>query len=374
MDQKKAKILIFLPQLAVGGAELHAMDLFHFLKASGYPVRLLVFGGCMAPELAASLSPEEVVYLSLSGMKELRGWFKLRRVLRLLQPQLIISINQGPLIFSVLQRLMGATRARLACIFHTTELQAPERKQQGLFKWAAGFTDLLVYVSTSQQHLWQSRGIQARREVVIHNGIAIEKFTASAKSRAEMRDKLGLQQGDVLAGIVANFRPEKNHVELVRALAKIKPQGSHIHVLAVGQGETLNEVQDLAKTLNVADRFHFVGQQADVVPWLSACDLGLLCSTIETFPISALEFLASGLPMLATEVGGMGEIITDGENGLLYPSGDVDALANRLLQVEDTKLRERLASRAKASVAKFSLDAMRQHYIDEIEKLLGATA
>ena len=143
-------IVIFLPQLAVGGAELHALDLFRLLQSKGYLVKLLIFGGCSAPEMATGIASEDLIYLNLSGMKQLRGWFRTWRILRQLKPQIVISINQGPLIFSVLQRLLGATHAKLACIFHTTELQAPERKQQGLFKWAAHFTDLLIYVSANQ--------------------------------------------------------------------------------------------------------------------------------------------------------------------------------------------------------------------------------
>jgi len=365
------RILFFLPQLVVGGAEIHALSLFSLLKGKGYNCKILVFGKRKSVQLAARLSEEDVQYLNLKGMSEARGWLKVRNAFQNFDPDLILCINQGPLIISVIERMIFGIKAKLACIFHTTKMQNFERYHTPLLRIAGKLSDLMIYVANHQKALWEAQGLHAKRAVVIQNGIDLQNFQLSANVGKKKRRELGLGASDIILGIVATFRVEKNHGEVLRALAHARSQGSRAKLLAVGSGPTFEETKALAAELGLKDHTYFIGEQSDVASWIAACDVGVLCSTTETFPISVLEFLASGVPMIVSAVAGTTEIVSHEVNGLVYPGGDVDALANAIMQMEAPALRKRLASETRKSVAPYNLLRMRDAYMVEIDALVG---
>ncbi len=363
------RILFFIPTLLVGGAERHTVDLCQRLRERGFPARILVHTDKRSPVMTAMPACSDAIVLGLKGMSDPVGWATIWRTLRRERPDIIVAVNQTPLIVSVVQRFAGATRAKLACIFHTTELQAHEKYQETLFRRLAPFADLLVYVGANQQRSWEARGIRPRRAALIRNGIDTARFAAGRAGRDRVRAQYGVRPDDLLLGILASFRIEKNHVELVAALARASDAGPQAKVLCIGQGDTRPTVEALARTLGVADRLIFAGEQSDVAPFLAACDAGVLCSTAETFPLSAIEFLAAGVPMISAEVGGATEIVQEGVNGLLYPPGDVDRLAAAIAAMSRPDLRAGLAARAQGSVAGFAVERMVDLYVEAFDAL-----
>lgn len=363
------RILFFIPTLLVGGAERHTADLCQRLRERGYSAKILVHTGRSSPVMTAMPACSDAIVLGLKGMSDPIGWMTIWRILRRERPDIIVAVNQTPLIVSVLQRFAGATRAKLACIFHTTELQDHEKYQETLFRRVAPFTDLLVYVGANQQRSWESRGVRPRRAALIRNGIDTVRFAAARAGRDQVRAQYGVSPDDVLLGLLASFRIEKNHVELVAALARARAAGTEAKVLCIGQGDTRATVEALAQTLGVADCLIYAGEQSDVAPYLGACDAGVLCSTAETFPLSAIEFLAAGVPMISARVGGATEIVQDDVNGLLYPPGDVDRFAAAIAAMTRPEVRAALAARTQASVAAFAVERMVDLYMDAFDAL-----
>jgi glycosyltransferase involved in cell wall biosynthesis len=359
------KILFFLPSLVAGGAELHTVKLIERIRAEGGDCLLLVYGSRQSSVVAQHPGASGALMLNLKGMSDLHGWISIWRIFRQFKPDIIATINQGPLIVSLVEKFFGATKAKNVCIFHTTEMQEREAYQGVLLKWLAPFTDLIIYVARNQKLYWEEKGVRPRRARVILNGIDLERYVATDQERAQARAMLGLALDETVLGIVASYRVEKNHGELVRALAIARKNGSKVKVISVGDGPKRPETERLAAELGLQDAFIFLGERGDAPTCIKACDAGILCSTAESLPLAGLEFLASGVPMIVSSIRALSEIVEPGVNGLVYKLGDVDALAQAICEIEKPEKRRPLAEKARESVKSFSTSNMLAAYREE---------
>ncbi len=150
---------------------------------------------------------------------------------------------------------------------------------------------------------------------------------------------------------VSNFRPVKRVPDLVTAFAQISSEVPDATLLLLGDGPERPTVERLIREFNLGDRVRCPGFKRDVYTYLRCAHAFVLCSELEGAPLSILEAMSSGLPVVATEVGGIPELITDGKNGLLVPFGDIDALANKLYAVlTDDVLAQSLGEQARKSI------------------------
>ena len=131
---------------------------------------------------------------------------------------------------------------------------------------------------------------------------------------------------------VSNFRPVKRILDCVRLLAQLNRE-TPSRLLMVGDGPDRGPAQALARELSVQDRVIFVGKQLSVAPLLAIADLSLLPSEMEGFGLAALEAAACGVPTIASDVGGLPEVIDPGSNGFLVPVGDVEAMSRAALSL-----------------------------------------
>jgi glycosyltransferase involved in cell wall biosynthesis len=190
-------------------------------------------------------------------------------------------------------------------------------------------------------------GAPAERIVMIPNGIDTSRFRPDTAERMALRDSLGLAGADMLAIVTGRLSPQKGTDVAIRAVARV-PEA---HLLVLGSGSHEAVLRRLVQRLGVADRVHLMGRVAyDEVPvYLAGADLALCPSLLdEAFPLSVIEAMASGLPVLATEVGGVATAIRQGEDGYLVPPGSVAALAQRLAEMaQNGALRARMGELAR---------------------------
>jgi glycosyltransferase involved in cell wall biosynthesis len=207
---------------------------------------------------------------------------------------------------------------------------------------------------------------------VIHNGVDPEYWKpASAETAARMRSLLGYAGDDYVIGLCAGLRPEKNHVQLVDAVAALRARGIAARALVIGDGPMRPAIEARARALGVHDEVRITGFQQDVRPYLAACDTAVLCSTtIETFSLAALEAMALARPVVHSDIGGAAEMVLDGENGFLFPAGDTPALVRRLAELAEPARRGRMGAAARELVvARFSERAMVERYETTLLKL-----
>ena len=206
---------------------------------------------------------------------------------------------------------------------------------------------------------------------VVRNGHDPARFEKPAAP--DLRAQLGIPPFAPVIGLVANFRPLKRHRDLVGALAALGTRGEHAHVLFVGTGPGAEDLKAHAASLGVADRVHVHGVTGDVVPVLKHLQIGVLCSESEGLSNAIIEYLACGLPVVATDVGGNPELVTDGDNGFLYEVGDVQALAAHLgTLIEDHDFARRCGEASRTRFEhEFTIDRMVDQTLSLYERLLG---
>jgi len=172
---------------------------------------------------------------------------------------------------------------------------------------------------------------------------------------------------------VSNFRPVKRPVDCVDILAGVRRRGVNARLVLVGDGSERGRAEHRARCLDVAQHCAFVGKQPRIVDYLSASDVLLLPSEQESFGLAALEAMACEVPVIASRVGGVPEVVTDGETGCLAEIGDVEKMATdaaRLLA--DGELRREMGRRARASaVGRYSTDRIIPQYVDFYERILA---
>ncbi len=364
------RVLFFIPGLNVGGAERHMVDLRVRLDRLGFDTHLLVYGPRRSAAILEHPGARDPVLLDLRGMSDPLGWLRVRAELRRTAPDVIVAINQTPLVVATVTRLLGGTSARIACIFHSTLLRRNEARRVFLFRLACRLAEALVFVSANQKRYWVGRGLACRAMPVILNGVDFARFEHG--DRGAMRAPLGFAADDTVAGLVAAFRPEKDHAIFLQALALLHRKGRPVKGLLVGDGPTRAQCERLADDLGLRDHVVFAGEQADVRAYMAACDVGVLCSSlVETFSLSAIEYLAMGVPMVMSRVGGATEIVSDGVNGFLFDPGKVGDFADKLERACEPDMRARLAGAARASIAHLSIEDMVAHYADLLGTLAG---
>ena len=179
--------------------------------------------------------------------------------------------------------------------------------------------------------------------------------------------------GEPLLVHVSNFRPVKRPVDCVEILARVLKKGIATRLVMVGDGSERTNVEHRARCLKVDDKITFVGKQPKIVDYLSASDVLLLPSEQESFGLAALEAMACEVPVVASRVGGLPEVVTDGETGFLSDVGDVEKMAEdaeRLLGNPD--LRQQMGKRARESaISRYRTDIVIPKYIDYYNRVLS---
>jgi L-malate glycosyltransferase len=172
---------------------------------------------------------------------------------------------------------------------------------------------------------------------------------------------------------VSNFRPVKRPVDCVEIFARVLKKGVKTRLIMVGDGSERTNAEHRARCLGIFDQCTFVGKQPRIVDYLSASDVLLLPSDQESFGLAALEAMACEVPVIASRVGGLPEVVTDGETGYLSTVGDVDKMAADAVRLlTDEKLRKEMGRRARASaIDRYRTDVVIPQYIEFYEQILA---
>lgn len=231
-----------------------------------------------------------------------------------------------------------------------------------------GVTAISHYLKQATKEIFQFEDI-----AVIPNFVCESEYARHPV--AELRSSLS-PQGQPLLVHVSNFRPVKRPVDCVEILARVMKKGINTRLVMVGDGSERPNVEHRARCLGVHDKCVFVGKQPKIVDYLSAADVLLLPSEQESFGLAALEAMACEVPVIASRVGGVPEVVTDGETGFLSEVGDVEKMAEdaaRLLT--DAELRREMGKRARESaLSRYRTDLVIPQYIDFYERVLRKTS
>ncbi len=343
-----------LPSFGVGGQERVALDLARRQLAEGHRVRVVSLAaepeGPLASEFRAAGVATETVP---------KGWrldptlpLRLARSLRRARVEVVHTHNPLALIYGA----PAGTLARAGVVHtkHGENLDTP--RQLVLRRAAALLVDAFVAVSeTTADHARATHDVAPRKLAVIANGIDLDRFGPDPAVRAEVRREIGVPAGAWVVGTVGRLVDLKNQALLVRALARTDQ-----HVVIVGEGPEQDAIERVVAELGAGARVHLAGRRSDVPRMLCAFDVFALPSTSEGLPLVLPEAMATALPVVATRVGGVPQVVDDGETGFLVDSRDEAALRTRLVELARDPARSRAfgARARKLAIDRYSLDRM----------------
>jgi glycosyltransferase involved in cell wall biosynthesis len=210
-----------------------------------------------------------------------------------------------------------------------------------------GFADKMArrIVVNSQavlEDLVSNHGVPRTKLVLVYNGVDTSMFYPAEKFRPA-----GVEDAPVVIGTIAVLRPEKQLHLLIEAFSRVRHLRPGVKLLMVGSGDEEARLRRLAEELRVSEDVLWVPNQSDVAKWMRAIDIFVLSSLSESFPNGLLEAMASGCCPVGSNVGGVPELIENEKSGLLFPSGDVEALTGRLaLLLGNDSLRAEFGRRA----------------------------
>lgn len=379
------RILHLVNAFSVGGVEVLALDLFRRLHPSRFEVEVVCLksAGSLAAEMvAAGIRVETGIvrhrYDLLAAARLARRLGGRRFDLILVEP------GRNALLLAAVARRVTRARATVSWI-HATGKWGRRLQFNGTERRMLRGLDAVVAIAESQRdYLVADAGLDARNLVVIHNGVDAERFRPRGEARDAARAALGVAPEEVVVGIVASLTPEKGHALLVEAVARVASGAAGgaapaIRLVVAGEGPERPAIEAAIARAGLGTRATLLGLRRDLDRALyPALDVQTLVSHPfrETLPISLMEGMACGLPVVATRVGSVADLVADGETGLLVAPGDVGGLAAALgALARDPGRRAALGRAGRARVvARFSLERMVEEYARLFERLIAREA
>lgn len=228
------------------------------------------------------------------------------------------------------------------------------------------FSDKMIAVSKAVKDNFIDSGIPENMIEVIYNGVDILQEIPEA-DKNKLRKDLNIGQEDIVIGVVARLEEVKGHCYFLKAAKLVSDKSDNVKFLIVGSGSKENELKNMVAEQGLVDCVTFTGYVRDVEKIFNIIDINVICSLSEALCLSLIEGMSLGKPSIATDVGGIPEVVVDGYNGLLVPAEDASKLAEAVLKLaKDSRLREEMGLKGKElAEKKFTGRKM----AEEIEKL-----
>ena len=313
-------------------------------------------------------TPVRLLELNRSSRADLAAWVRLGRFMRRQQIDVLHSHKFG-------SNLWGAILARIARVpvfishEHTWSFEGqPLRKMLDRYLIAASADAFLAVSEADRVRMIELEGIDAAKVMYVPNGIP---DPPSLPQVQDLRSELGIGPEAPLVGIVAVVRQQKAHEVLIESGAILSKEFPDLAVVIIGddevEGARIEALRAQAAQLGAPETFHFLGKRGDVPRLIAELDLAVLTSDYEGSPLSVMEYMAAARPVVATDVGGVGDLVVSGETGYLVPPRDPAAFAEAMAWVlrDPAKARDMGEAGRRRQQAQYSLAAT----VSQIEAL-----
>ena len=353
--------------MQVAGAEVLVRELIRGLSGRIEPTVLCLDG--VGP-LGEALRSEGVPVVHL-GRRPGLDWGVARRMaaeVRAREIELLHAHQYTPFFYAALGKVWSTRRPALILTEHGRhypDVVSTARRASNRFV-LRHLADAVTGVSGfSLEGLREVDGFAGRRAIVIENGIDVDRY-GPPPDRPAMKARLGLDPGRRHVANVARHHPVKDQASLIEGFRAVAGARPDVDLLMVGDGPLRGRFEALVVELGLAGRVHFLGVRDDVPDLLRAVDVFALTSLSEAASLTLMEAMASGLPVVVTDVGGNPELVRDGVEGRLVPRGDRRAIGSALLEVlDDPTLASAMGRAGRASAdRRFRLARTIEDYLD----------
>ena len=352
------RVMIVIHGLETGGAEMMVLHLARELSRAGHPVRVVSLHGDET-DVAGLMrrAGVDVVALNKAGGPDPRTVLRLRAQMRDFSPAVVHTH------LPVLEYVLPAARlyGRRVRIIHTVHNLAREETRHRVLRAVnrRAFSHGVVPVALNEEvrsSICREYALPASAVPVVGNGIDLDAFRGPQRR--------GPRGAGARLLCVARLAPAKNHALLLRTVARLRESGRDVSLTLVGDGPLRGALEERARELGISQRVRFAGRRTDTPAFYRDCDLFVLLSDYEGMPMSIIEAMASGLPVVATRAGGVAELVDDGVNGALVEA-DAAAAAEAIAAIcDDPALYARLSDGAVRTSSHYSAEAMMEKYVD----------
>lgn len=356
--ERDVRVMIVIHGLETGGAEMMVLHLARELSRAGHPVRVVSLHGDET-DVAGLMrrAGVDVVALNKAGGPDPRTVLRLRAQMRDFSPAVVHTH------LPVLEYVLPAARlyGRRVRIIHTVHNLAREETRHRVLRAVnrRAFSHGVVPVALNEEvrsSICREYALPASAVPVVGNGIDLDAFRGPQRR--------GPRGAGARLLCVARLAPAKNHALLLRTVARLRESGRDVSLTLVGDGPLRGALEERARELGISQRVRFAGRRTDTPAFYRDCDLFVLLSDYEGMPMSIIEAMASGLPVVATRAGGVAELVDDGVNGALVEA-DAAAAAEAIAAIcDDPALYARLSAGAVKTSSRYSAEAMMEKYVD----------
>jgi glycosyltransferase involved in cell wall biosynthesis len=362
------KVLQITTHMDIGGIANYILSLSGALKAKGIETVVASSGGNLEKELAKKGIAHirlDIKTKSELSPKVLKSAFAVRG---LIKDERIDIVHAHTRVSQVAAYLAS----RMAKVPYVTTCHGffKKRLRRVFDTWG----DKVIAISAAvRQHLETDLGVEPGRVALIYSGVDIGRFARgfSPEERLRIKKEMGLKDGPVI-GTIGRLSDIKGQRFLVEAMKDMLSKRGDIQCIIVGDGPEEGRLKSLAASLGLEGAVYFLRSAPQTQIFLAAMDVFILPSVKEGLGLALLEAFAAGKACVASDIGGISDIVKEGETGLLFPVGDARALSGLVLRlVEDAALRARLGASARALAGRdFSLDMMAKRVADVYEEAL----
>jgi len=340
---KKIKIIYIIPTLDMGGAERLVVDIIKNLNSDKFFVKIICLKRFGAWGLELKNSGVPLILLGQKRRVSLFSLIKLIKILKQEQPDIVHTHLFGADVY-------GSLAARLAGVKYLVSTEHNLNYDEGFIKSVVKifidklFNKIIAVSNSVKNYIVKVYRAEAKKIMVIYNGVEINNFfqTENRLDNAKNNRKM-------IIGSIGRLTKQKGFEYLIEAVAKLAER--NIECLIAGDGELKKELETKVKKLGLDDKIKFLGWQKDIKSFLNKLDIFILPSLWEGFGIAILEAGSAGLPVIASKVDGIKEIIEDSVDGLLAKPANGDELAQKIeFLLRDEKLAGDLANNLQTKI------------------------
>jgi glycosyltransferase involved in cell wall biosynthesis len=320
-------------------------------------------------KVQALIEKEGIKTLNMNQKGVLKGWLDIRaliKIRRILIEQHIDIIHTHLIRADIYGRLAAIRfdKPFIITTIHNLDFYRKEKKYfflKLLDSYLSKFNDKIITVSKSVMDFTiQNQNIPPCKFVIIYNSIDIEQFKPSPRNNK-------LNNSNFTVGFLGRLHKQKNLTTLLKAIELVYKENRRIKLLIGGQGPEKEKLLKIANNLNLMHTVTFLDYVSDVVKFFTQIDIFVLSSIIEGHPLVLLEAMASGLPCVSTDAGGISETIINGESGFVVEKSNPTQLAKRIVEItNNTQLQEKMGRKGREIVEKkFNsvISAQKHHWL-----------
>lgn len=351
------KVLHIMPILSVGGASRLMSEIVPMMNSSENIKVDFLISQCLNDTFMPVFEKTGVkVYILGNSIYSPLNIFKIAKYLKQYD---IIHVNLFPSIYLVALANIIVRKPLVYTEHNTTNNRRNKKYLQPLEKWVYKQYRKIISISEgTRQNLktWINADKEDERFVVINNGVNLDAFKNIKKEYIYPNTLI----------MVARFAPAKDQATIIKAMTLLDKD---VHLILVGDGETIESCKKMASELAVNERVHFVGTQSDVPSWIGKADIGIQSSHWEGFGLTAVEMMAGGLPVVASDVEGVKQVVEGA--GVLFPHGDYGKLAEEIKKLlYDKDYYELVKDRCMERSEMYDIKAMVESYVNVYKEIL----